>query len=165
MPFGLKNAPAEFQKLTSEVLATCSEFAIPYIDDIIVFSASWERHIGHVREVLTRLREAGLTASPRKCTWDGKVMQFLGHSIGEGRLSIPESRVQAIRNYKRSRSKKSLMTFLDLFDDPCLLRRQSQNLVSSTGQRRGVRLSILFVRWYAMHVCWKYLFHRTSSFS
>ena len=68
MPFGLKNAPAAFQKLTSRVLGRCSAFAIRYIDDIVIFSMSWEEHVGHVREVLSRLREAGLTASPKKCT-------------------------------------------------------------------------------------------------
>ena len=112
MPFGLKNAPAAFQKLTSKVLEPCSSFAIPYIDDIVIFSSSWENHVGHVREVLSRLREAGLTASPKKCIWGGKVVEFLGHSLGEGKVSIPESRVKALRNYSKPRSKRGLRTFL-----------------------------------------------------
>ena len=63
MPFGLKNAPAAFQNLTSKVLEPCSSFALPYTDDIVIFSESWEEHVGHVREVLSRLREAGLQTS------------------------------------------------------------------------------------------------------
>ena len=114
MPFGLKNAPAAFQKLNSKVLGPCSAFAIPYIDDIIIFSPSWEEHVGHVREVLSRLREAGLTASPKKCIWGGKVVEFLGHSLGEGKISIPESRVRVLRDYIRPRSKKGLRTFLGM---------------------------------------------------
>jgi len=114
MPFGLKNAPAVFQKLMSSVLTPCSGFAIPYIDDIIIFSECWEDHVGHVREVLGRLREAGLTASPKKCTWGGRVVQFLGHSVGEGKMSIPESRVMAIRQYVKPRSKRGLRTFLGM---------------------------------------------------
>ena len=40
MPFGLKNAPAVFQKLTSRVLEQCSGFALPYRDDIVIFSST-----------------------------------------------------------------------------------------------------------------------------
>ena len=68
--------------------------------------------MGHVREVLSRLREAGLTASPKKCTWGGKVVQFLGHSLGEGKVSIPESRVNTLRNYVKPRTKRGLRTFV-----------------------------------------------------
>ena len=112
MPFGLKNALAAFQKLTSNLLEPCSSFAIPYIDDIVILSSSWENHVGYVREVLSTLREAGLTASPKKCTWGGKVVEFLEHSLGEGKVSIPESRVKALRNYNKPRSKRGLRTFL-----------------------------------------------------
>jgi len=44
MPFGLKNAPAMFQKLTSRIFDTCAEYATSYIDDIVVFSTSWHMH-------------------------------------------------------------------------------------------------------------------------
>jgi len=51
MPFGLKNAPAACQKLTTSVLDPCAEFATPYIDDTVIFSPSWEMHVEHVRKV------------------------------------------------------------------------------------------------------------------
>jgi len=112
MPFGLKNAPAVFQKLTTQVLEPCAEFATPYIDDVVIFSPSWEMHIGHVRKVLSRLREAGLTASPKKCRWGCEVVEFLGHKIGGGKTSIPESRVKVLRDYVKPRTKRGLRTFL-----------------------------------------------------
>jgi len=112
MPFGLKNAPAAFQKLTSRVLEPCSDYAIPYIDDVVIFSPTGEAHVEHVKKVLMRLREAGLTASPRKCRWGGKVVEFLGHRIGGGKTSIPEGRVKALREYVRPRTKRGLRTFL-----------------------------------------------------
>ena len=40
MPFGLKNAPAAFQKLTSRIMGPSRRFAVPYIDDIMIFSDS-----------------------------------------------------------------------------------------------------------------------------
>ena len=65
-----------------------------------------------MREVLSRLREAGLTASPRKCTWGGKVVEFLGHKLGDGRVSIPDRRVKATKDNVRPKTKKVLRTFL-----------------------------------------------------
>ena len=119
MPFGLKNALAAFQKLTSKVLESCSGFALSYIDDIVIFSMNWEEHVGHVREVLSRLREAELTASPRKCTWGGKVVQFLDHKLGDSRVSIPDRRVKTMKYYVRPKTKKAVRTFLGVVSFYC----------------------------------------------
>ena len=51
MPFGLKGAPTTFQRLMDVVLAPCYQYANAYIDDIIVFSSSWEDHLTHLRDV------------------------------------------------------------------------------------------------------------------
>ena len=67
-----------------------------------------------MRSVLTKLREAGLTASPKKCQWGGKVVQFLGHKIGDGKISIPENRVEAVRHYVKPRTRKGLRRFLGI---------------------------------------------------
>ena len=67
MPFGLHNAPATFQRLMNHVLWGSGAFAGVYIDDIVVFSRSWEEHLGHLRDVFSRLRQAGLTLKPSKC--------------------------------------------------------------------------------------------------
>ena len=112
MPFGLKNAPAVFQKLTSRIMTPHKQFAIPYIDDVVIFSGSWEEHLVHVEKVLTTLREAGLTVSVNKCKWGGKIVQFLGHCVGDGKRSVPLRRVEAIREYRRPRTKKQMRAFL-----------------------------------------------------
>ena len=112
MPFGLKNASAFFQKLTSMFMAPCRQFAVPYIDDIVFFSNNWEGHLGHVETVLSVLKGAGLTVSPKKYKWGGRIVEFLGHFVGNSRRSIPARRVEAIRDYKRPRTKKQLRTFL-----------------------------------------------------
>ena len=64
MPFGVKNV---FQFLMTQIMKDCSEFTRPYMDDVVIFSTSWEDHKGHVRRVLECLRKAGLTANPKKC--------------------------------------------------------------------------------------------------
>ncbi|GBN35864.1 Transposon Ty3-I Gag-Pol polyprotein [Araneus ventricosus] len=52
MPLGLVNAPYFFSKLMAQVLENCDTFAVPYLDDIAIFSDSWEDHLKHVDEVL-----------------------------------------------------------------------------------------------------------------
>ena len=61
MPFGLVGAPSTFQRLMDCVLEETHDFAAAYLDDVIVYSDSWEKHLQHLRAVFTKLRKAGLT--------------------------------------------------------------------------------------------------------
>jgi len=70
--------------------------------------------VGHLREVLSRFRKTVLTASPKKCSWGGKVVKFLGHKLGDGRRSIPNRRVEAIKNFVKIKTNKFLRSFLSL---------------------------------------------------
>ena len=112
MPFGVRNAPAVFQELMQSLFHHCKSFCSPYMDDLIIFSESWEAHVSHVREVLGCLRGAGLTANPAKCHWGGTKMEFLGHLVGEGTMSIPQHRVKALVDYAKPVTKKGLRSFL-----------------------------------------------------
>ena len=99
MPFGVRNAPAVFQTLMDKVLKGLEPFCKVYMDDLIIFSDTWSDHVKHVRKVLDALRGAGLTANPQKCEWGGEQLQFLGHIVGKGGISIPEARVASTANY------------------------------------------------------------------
>ena len=112
MPFGVRNAPAVFQELMHKLFRGCKSFCSPYMDDLIIYSSSWADHVGHVRQVLSCLREAGLTANPAKCHWGGTRMEFLGHLVGEGTMSIPQHRVEALAAYTKPCTKKGLRSFL-----------------------------------------------------
>ena len=67
MSFGLRNAPATFSCLVSKLLIGLDTFCAAYLDDIIIFSDTWEEHLSHLRTVLSRIRAANLTLSPTKC--------------------------------------------------------------------------------------------------
>ena len=112
MPFGVRNAPAVFQELMQKLFRGCQSFCSPYMDGLVIYSSSWGEHVQHVRRVLTCLREAGLTANPAKCHWGGTRMEFLGHLVGEGTMSIPQHRVQALASYTKPSTKKGLQSFL-----------------------------------------------------
>ncbi|KAJ1091053.1 hypothetical protein NDU88_004181 [Pleurodeles waltl] len=82
MPFGLKNAPATFQRLVNTVLQGLEAFSAAYLDDIAVFSSSWDDHLVHLWKVLEALQKAGLTIKASKCQiGQGKVV-YLGHLVG-----------------------------------------------------------------------------------
>ena len=113
MPFGLRNAPATFQRLVDRVLGGLKAFATPYIDDII-FSNDCKQHFGHIREVIGRLQQAELTAKLAKCQWAKRTLEYLGHVVGNGLVSVPEVKVEALRNYTRLKTKAQLKSFLGL---------------------------------------------------
>ena len=67
MLFGLKGAPATFQQLMDCVIIGLDSFISAYIDDVIIFSNTFEEHLEHLQQVLERLQGARLTAKSQKC--------------------------------------------------------------------------------------------------
>ncbi len=78
LPFGLFGAPATFQRLMDKILRPHTAYAAAYLDDIIIYSQDWQRHMVHLREVLRALRGAGLTANPKKCAIGWVEVRYLG---------------------------------------------------------------------------------------
>ncbi|GFR95024.1 polyprotein [Elysia marginata] len=113
MPFGLQCAPAAFSRLMRKVLHGLDNVR-NYIDDIIIHHATWEEHIKGLKNVLSRLRQAGLTARPTKCLLAFPEVEFLGHRIGGGRLAPTIDKVEAIKTAKHPENKKQLRSFLGL---------------------------------------------------
>ena len=112
MPFGVKNAPACFQTLMQRALADVTEFSTAYMDDVVIFSPTWEDHVVHVHRVLESIEKAGLTVNPKKCCWGGRAVEFLGHFVGRGSMSVPAHRCTALANYTKPKTKKGLRAFL-----------------------------------------------------
>lgn len=67
MPFGLSGAPVTFHRLMDCLLQGTETFAAAYLDDLVIFSESWEDHCEQVRQVLQRLRDHDLIAKPSQC--------------------------------------------------------------------------------------------------
>ena len=70
-------APAYFQKLINDVLKGCN-FAMGYLDDIIIYSRSEKEHLEHLEEIFTRLKTAGLKLKLKKCCFFKRHIQYLG---------------------------------------------------------------------------------------
>ena len=98
-PFGLSGAPASFQRLMSGALGSLNwQVALCYLDDILVWGATWTEHMQRLRLVLQRLQEVGMLLNPEKCTFGVRRIEFLDHVIGEGMLSISDARREALIN-------------------------------------------------------------------
>ena len=98
VPFGLAQAPAYFQKLINDVLKGCN-FAMGYLDDIIIYSRSEKEHL---EEILTRLK-AGLKLKLEKCCFfKKKYIQYLGHLISaDGIQLLPEKFLGLVGYYRK----------------------------------------------------------------
>ena len=72
VPFGLVQAPAYFQQLISIVLQDCCDFAMAYLDDIIIFSQNEEDHLKHIEIIFKKLKKADLKLKSPSVTFSKK---------------------------------------------------------------------------------------------
>lgn len=63
----------------NQVLADMETFAAAYLDDIVIYSTSWQEHVGHLETVLGKIKAASLTINPRKCAVAKQETQYLGY--------------------------------------------------------------------------------------
>ena len=85
-----------------------------YIDDIIIYSDTWEEHIKAIRALFQRLLEFSLTVNLAKSDFAIATVKFLGHVVGQGEVLPLDAKVQAIREFEVPKNKKSLMRFLGM---------------------------------------------------
>jgi len=106
MPFGLCGVPATFQRMIDHVIRGTHEFACAYLDDLIIFSVSWEDHLVHVHAMLDCLQSLGLTAKPSKCQLAMRECTYLRHIVGNGEVKPEKSKLQAIAQFSLPVTKK-----------------------------------------------------------
>jgi len=114
MPFGLQGAPATFQRLMDKVVRGMEQFTAAYLDDLIIYSESWEDHLNHISQVLQRLREAGLTVKAKKCQLGMRECIYLGHVVGNGTVKPEPGKIEAVQRFPVPQTKKQVRAFLGL---------------------------------------------------
>lgn len=113
MPFGMRNAPATFQRLMNKVLMGLSGCAA-YLDDIVVYSSSWPEHVLQLSAVFGRLRDANLTLNLAKCDFGQATVTYLGKVVGRGEVKPVSCKVEAIVSFPAPRSRRELRRFLGM---------------------------------------------------
>ena len=111
MPFGLKNSAATFNRVMRRVFndMTCVGC---FVDDIIVYTDSWEEHLQVLHEVFRRLRAAGLTVKPSKCTVGVTEVEFVGHMVGFETIQPRQSKIQEVLNVGAPKTRRQVKSFL-----------------------------------------------------
>jgi hypothetical protein len=113
MPFGLCNAPATFMWVMNDVFRPfIDDFVIVYLDDILIFSKSWEDHVKHVRKVLDVLKKEKLCLKMSKCEFGKTSLVYLGYIVGGGELKIDPSKVEAIMKWPKPNNVTEVRSFL-----------------------------------------------------
>jgi len=82
MPFGLKTAPTVFQRFMNCFIGKArGHFAEAYLDDIIIYSKTWEDHLKHIEFILNQLKNVGFTVTFGKCEFGQTSVTYLGFII------------------------------------------------------------------------------------
>jgi hypothetical protein len=113
MPFGSMNAPSTFQRLIDRILRGLTwKQCLVYLDDVLVFSKSFEQHLLNLNEVLNRFTLSGLKLKPAKCSFGAQEVEYLGYNIGQNGIKISKKKLTAVVNLKPPETNKLLYSFL-----------------------------------------------------
>ncbi|KAI8484640.1 hypothetical protein Bbelb_375810 [Branchiostoma belcheri] len=115
MAFGLTNAPSTFQRLVELLLAgldwrTC----LAYLDDIIVFSRTFQDHLTTLEEVFRRCRAANLKLNAKKCQFARPRVRFLGHVVSKQGIQPDPANTEKVRHWPTPTSTAEVRAFLGL---------------------------------------------------
>ena len=97
VPFSIMTAVSTFQYLMSQVLTGLSSFTLTYLDDVLIFSKSWEEHLEHLNVVFNRFKSVGLKIKLRKCQFFKTQLHYLGHKISADSLDPIPEKLNAIK--------------------------------------------------------------------
>jgi len=118
MPFGVTNALAVFQRLMQRVLSELQmggdTFVSVYLDDVIIFSSSFEDHMKHLKMVFDRLRRAGLMLNPLKCKILCEEVEYLGHVVTPIGLQPNNRNLDSVSQFPQPTSLEQLRQYLGL---------------------------------------------------
>lgn len=115
LPFGLCSAPATFQRMMDTVLSGLKwQTCLVYLDDVIVFSPTFDEHVKRLSAVLQAIRSAGLTLKREKCHFGFKELRFLGHVVSRDGVRPDPDKIAAVSKFPTPVDKRAVRRFLGL---------------------------------------------------
>lgn len=113
MPFGLTNAPATFQRLMESCMGDLYlKYCLLYLDDIVVYSKTYEEHLERLEAVFERLKENGLKLKPSKCKLFQRSICYLGHVISKDGVSTDPEKIKAVQEWPVPKNSAEVQSFL-----------------------------------------------------
>lgn len=114
LPFGLKTSPAIFQRILCNILRkhNLTGYSVNYIDDILIYSSTFEEHIKHIRSVLEAIIKEGFRLKFKKCTFASDSVKYLGHVIQNNSVRPLKDNLISIRHFPTPKTQKNIRQFL-----------------------------------------------------
>jgi hypothetical protein len=115
MPFGLTNAPSTFQRAMNNIFKKeLYKYVLVYLDDIIIYSKTFEDHLVHLRRVFELLLSAGLRLNRTKCEFFKNKIDYLGYIVSKDGIAPNMKKIESITKYPEPTNQKELGSFLGL---------------------------------------------------
>ncbi|MBW0533553.1 hypothetical protein O181_073268 [Austropuccinia psidii MF-1] len=114
MPFGIKNAPAHFQKMMDTIFQEeiLEGLMVVYIYDLIIYSKTWEDHVQYIDRVLGKHKPINLKILLKKCNFYKQGLLVLGHKVSGLSLAIEQNKVAAVLQKQVPKNIKEMQYFL-----------------------------------------------------
>jgi hypothetical protein len=115
MPFGLTNSPTTFMSLMDDILIPfTNSFVVVYLDDILIFSRTWEENMQHIQQVLSTLQQHNLYANLEKFSFGMNRVQYLGYIVDENGVNVDPAKIHFIHDWPAPTTMTKLRIFLGL---------------------------------------------------
>lgn len=115
MPYGVAGGPVTFQHDMNTILAPIlRKLAVVFIDDILIYSKSWEEHISHMKQVFDLLHQHNFKVKLSKCSFAKQELSYLGHVISHKGVATDPSKVDIIQQWPTRSNAKEVRSFLGL---------------------------------------------------
>ena len=149
VPMGIKQAAGYFQRVMQQVLGDLLYNGVElYIDDIIVYAASFEEYEKLTKAVLERLAKAGIVVSPRKCYLGMSELEILGHTVNAKGVTFSKEKLQGVLDFPLPTTTTKLQSFLGLttyFRDHVLdmskLERPLRDMLKAKANKKHISLT------------------------
>ena len=130
MPFGLVNAGATYTRMMRHLLQDLPNVD-NYIDDVLVYTDSWQEHIASLRALFYRNRDAKLKIKPAKCYLGYYSVSFLGHVIKHGNLHTRQETIDNHTGLSRASRCQMVLTVRSLPTTRINMARCYENVMSA----------------------------------
>ena len=98
----------------NEVVRGMEKFSHAYLDDLVIFSDTWEEHLVNLAAMLGKLQEFGLTVNLIKCQWEMAECTYLEHVVDSGQVKTEINKLEAVKKFSVPKTKKEVRSFLGL---------------------------------------------------
>lgn len=115
LPFGLQSSSSSFIRCLNHILGPATaEFAVSYVDDILIASNSFSEHMRHIDIILQRLANAGMTVRWSKSKCLRKEVPYLGYILSQGGIQVDNEKIRPITEYPIPQNVKQLRRYLGM---------------------------------------------------